>query len=164
MSAPHPASATTRQSIDGWTRARRRGLVVIALLSYPLLVAAWLGLPAAGVTGIPWAIAVLAASGLMLLSNYGLYAFRRSMAQAPDADLDERQVAVRDRAYLEAYRIFAAIMLLGLLIVGILPDAIDRPLDVTYETVQPFLLGAILYSIILPSAVVAWGEPDLDEA
>jgi hypothetical protein len=164
LSAQPHLTSVRRPAIDGWSQARRRVVVAVALLSYPVFVATWLGLPAVGVVGVPWAVAVLAALALVVVTNLSVYRFRRSMAQAPETDLDERQVAVRDRAYLEAYRIFSALVMGTLLFVAIVPDAIDRPLQVTYDTVQPFLLGVILYGIILPSAVVAWGEPDLDEA
>ena len=138
----------------------RRALVFVALAGYPLFVAAWLVLRDV-LPGIAWA-AVVAILGLaVLLSAYALYAFRRSMAQAPDDQLDERQVRVRDRAYLDSYRVFSALTLLGLLLFGILPDVLDRPLEVTYETVQPLLWGALLYSLVLPSAFVAWAEPEL---
>ena len=164
MSAQTPIVRSHRLAIDGWSQTRRRVLVAVALASYPVFVAAWLGLPAVGVVGVPWAVGVLAALAVLVVANLAVYRFRRAMAQAPETQLDERQVAVRDRAYLEAYRIFSALVMAVLLIVGITPDAIDRPLQVTYDAVQPLLFGVILYGIILPSAVVAWGEPDLDEA
>jgi len=142
-------------------RVVRRALVGAALAGYPVFVAAWIGLPTLGVTGIPWAL-VVAALGLgVILAAIALYQFRRRMAQSPDRDLDERQIAIRDRAYLVSYRAFSAIVLGGLLVAGILPDVLDRPLAVTFEAVQPVFWGAFLYSIILPSAVVAWQEPDL---
>jgi len=71
---------------------------------------------------------------------------------------------VRDRAYLESYRVFVAVVLVGLLVVGIGSDVVDRPLLVDFDVVQPVLWAGILYGMLLPSAVVAWGEPDLDEA
>jgi hypothetical protein len=143
------------------SRPIRRALVGAALAGYPVFVAAWVGLPALGVTGIPWAIVVGALGLGVILAATSLYQFRRRMAQSPDRDLDERQIAIRDRAYLVSYRVFCAIVLVGLLVVGILPDVLDRPLALTFETVQPLFWGAFLYSIILPSAAVAWQEPDL---
>lgn len=167
MSTQRPATAATQRApfgIDAMPRARRRVVVALALVAYPAFVGAWLGLPAIGIVGLPWALVVGALALLLMLSAFAVYAFRRRLAQSPDGDLDERQVAVRDRAYLESYRVFVAVVLLGLLVVGIGSDAVDRPLLVTFDVVQPVLWAAILYGMLLPSAVVAWRETDLDEA
>lgn len=157
-------SARTGSPADTLSQGRRRLLVVVALSSYPLFVAAWVGLPLAGVGGVAWVIPVIVLGAIVAGTNWTLYRFRRSMAQAPNELLDERQVAVRDRAYLDSYRIFTALTMVVLIIGGILPDALDRALPLTYDAVQPFVWGGILYGLSLPSAVVAWGEPDLDEA
>jgi uncharacterized membrane protein len=143
------------------SRPIRRLLVVAAMLGYPLFVLAWVGLPAAGVTGIAWGATVAAIGLVVILSAAQLYLFRRSMAQSPDALLDERQVRIRDRAYLVAYQVFAALTMLGLIVVGIGSDALDRPVVVDFDVVQPLIWGAVLYGIVMPSAVVAWQEPDL---
>jgi|GEM_PF-1578739 len=167
MSTQSPAAAATQREpfgIDAMSRVQRRFVVALALVAYPVFVAAWLGLPAIGIEVIPWAV-VVAVLGLgTVLSGFLVYAYRRRLAQSPDGDLDERQVAVRDRAYLESYRVFVAVVLVGLLVVGIGSDVVDRPLLVDFDVVQPVLWAGILYGMLLPSAVVAWGEPDLDEA
>lgn len=155
--------ATARNADAELRRPIRRILVVVAMLGYPVLVLAWLGLPAVGVTGLAWAVLVGAIGLAVLLSAATLYLFRRSMAQSPDAMLDERQVRIRDRAYLAAYQVFAGITLIGLLVLGIGGDALDAPVTLTFDVMQPLIWGAILYGMILPSAVVAWQEPDLDE-
>ncbi len=163
---PHTTAATQREpfGIDSMRRVQRRVVVALALAGYPAFVAAWLGLPAIGIVGIPWAV-IVAVLGLgTILSGFLVYAFRRRLAQSPDGDLDERQVAVRDRAYLESYRVSVAVVLVGLFVVGVGSDAVDRPLLVNFDVVQPVLWAGILYGMLLPSAVVAWGEPDLDEA
>lgn len=155
---------TTGTSIDSLSRTGRRALVVSALSGYPIFLGAWFGLPAMGITGVAWAVAVAAIGLATLAAMVALYRFRRSMAQAPEDRLDERQIAVRDHAYLQSYRLFCGGLLLALVAVAIAPDLLDRTLSVTYETIQPLVWAGILYSIILPSAVVAWQEPDLDEA
>ncbi|HYO43286.1 MAG TPA: hypothetical protein VES19_08825 [Candidatus Limnocylindrales bacterium] len=142
-------------------RPVRKMLVLVAMLGYPVFVLAWVGLPAAGMTGIAWAVTVGALGLGVILAAMALYQFRRSMAQAPDAQLDERQIRVRDRAYLEAYRVFALIVLLVLLVGGIASDVLEPPITLTYDVVQPLVWGALLYSMFLPSAVVAWQERDL---
>jgi Ca2+/Na+ antiporter len=155
------SAARARQQPDASPRSLRRVLVVGVLAGYPLFVAAWVGLPELGVTGLVWTV-VVAGLGLgVMLGAFGLYGFQTSMAHVPDAQLDERQIAIRDRAYLVSYRILATFMLLGIFALSIAPDVLDRPLVVTFETMQPLMWGALLYSLILPSAVIAWQEPDL---
>ncbi|HEX5829301.1 MAG TPA: hypothetical protein VFY23_17365 [Candidatus Limnocylindrales bacterium] len=163
MNMTGPLGGSTSRDADAELRRPvRRLLVLVAMLGYPLLVVAWLGLPAAGITGLPWAIAVGAIGLAVLMASFTLYQFRRSMAQSPDAMLDERQVRVRDRAYLVAYQAFAGMTLIVLLLLGIGADALDAPVTLTYDVIQPLIWGAILYGMVLPSAVVAWQEPDLD--
>lgn len=53
------------------------------------------------------------------------------------------------------------LVLVALLAVAVLPDILDTPITLDYLTLQWFIMGAILTSVTLPSAVVAWGEPDL---
>jgi hypothetical protein len=84
------------------------------------------------------------------------------MAQAPDEQLDEREVAVRDRAYLESYRVFTGFTAVAVLLAAIAPDVLDRPIEYTFETVQPVFWGVLHYALVLPSAFVAWREPDID--
>jgi hypothetical protein len=154
-------AALARDPQEASPRSLRRVLVVGVLAGYPLFVAAWVGLPELGVTGLVWTI-VVAGLGLgVMLGAFGLYQFQASMAHVPDAQLDERQIGIRDRAYLVSYRILATLMLLGIFAFSIAPDVLDRPLAVTFETMQPLMWGALLYSLILPSAVIAWQEPDL---
>jgi hypothetical protein len=154
-------AALARDPQEASPRSLRRVLVVGVLAGYPLFVAAWVGLPELGVTGLVWTI-VVAGLGLgVMLGALGLYQFQASMAHVPDAQLDERQIGIRDRAYLVSYRILATLMLLGIFAFSIAPDVLDRPLAVTFETMQPLMWGALLYSLILPSAVIAWQEPDL---
>lgn len=163
MGTTGPLGGSTSTTADAELRRPfRRMLVLVALLGYPLFVLAWLFLPAAGITGLPWAIAVAVLGLAVLMAAAMLYLFRRSMAQAPDAMLDERQVRIRDRAYLTAYQVFAGITLVALLLLGIGADALDTPITLTFDVLQPVIWGTILYGIVLPSAVVAWQEPDLD--
>lgn len=150
-----------QNTLDSISRGARRSAVIAVMAGYPLLVAAWAGLPALGLPPVVWAIVVGALGLVVLLGSYAIWSFRQRLAQAPDEELDERQIAVRDRAYLDSYRALAGLLVLGLLAATIVPDAIDRPVQLTFETIQPVMWGAILYAIILPSAVVAWREPDL---
>jgi len=92
---------------------------------------------------------------------YLVWRFRGQLAQAADHQLDERQVAIRDRAYLDRYRLLAALVLGTLVGVAIVHDILGRTVTLGFDTINWYVMGFILISIALPSAVVAWREPDL---
>jgi hypothetical protein len=143
-------------------RRIRRPLAVVALVGYPAAVFCW----TIGQTwlGLPPAIGGIAGLALILVTLFAMwriYEFRSHLAQAPDAQLDERQVQIRDRAYLDSYRIFVGVTLVALVVAGLVPGILGRPLTLTFDVVNWFVMGGVLISLALPSAVVAWREPDL---
>ena len=87
-----------------------------------------------------------------------------------DPELDERQLAVCDRAYGRAYGILGAVFMSVVLyaMLAALPGllgGVDLP---TPRTVSDFALLILLFAhldVSLPAAVVAWTEPEplLDE-
>jgi membrane protease YdiL (CAAX protease family) len=146
------------------SRPIRRAMAIVAIVGYPVAVLIWTVIgPAIGLEPLLSGVLGLAILGLTLYVSSRLYTFRSRMAQAPDGELDERQRQIRDRAYVDSYRWFVLITLVTLVAAGVIPDVIDQPIELTYEVVNWFVMGAILISIILPSAVVAWREPDLDD-
>jgi formate hydrogenlyase subunit 3/multisubunit Na+/H+ antiporter MnhD subunit len=149
--------------VDGEIPQRvRRPLAILSIAGYPIAVLVWMVIgPALGLHQAIAAVVGLTLLAATLFAAYRLYRFRSKMAQAPDDQLDERQRQIRDRAYVDSYRWFVLMTLVVLIAAGILPDLLDRPIELTYEVVNWFVMGAILISIALPSAVVAWREPDL---
>ncbi|MDX2005776.1 MAG: hypothetical protein SFU83_10910 [Meiothermus sp.] len=90
---------------------------------------------------------------LQLLQGHKL-----GISDGPDAELDERQLQVRNLAYLNAYRILAALVVLLLagasvfwVYVRQLPDSI---------ALTSFFWLIILTAVALPNALLAWLEPD----
>lgn len=135
-----------------WDRLRnrpaRRALVVAWLVVTVVTAVAW---PAGlvGYVGLP-AVAVWIAAYYVLRRSV------RTLADMPDEYLDERQIAVRDRVYLHAYRIFALGVLLTLFAVTV---AVDR-YEMGYEGLSGVMWFAIGISMGLPSAVLAWNTSD----
>jgi hypothetical protein len=136
------------------TRARRRLSVFLLYLGYG---AALLTIGAGShFRSLFLALfAVLAALGLT-----GILLARRGLVHGV---LDERQRTVRDQSYYTAYLILGALALLlsGWMLLARL-DAIGLP---TLAPSQIVLLcgGIILLALTLPSAVMAWTEPDPPE-
>lgn len=153
-------SLPTNQDVE-LRHAIRRPLAIWSILGYPVGVLVLTQGP--GLGSAPAVSAVLGV-GLILSSlpaMFLVWRFRGQLAQGTDAQLDERQVAIRDRAYLESYRIFVAAVLVVLLVVGIGSDIVDRAVTLTFDTLNWYVMGVVLLSLVLPSAVVAWREPNL---
>lgn len=80
------------------------------------------------------------------------------ISDGPDNELDERQLQVRNQAYLNAYRILGGFVVIGLAFASIfwnqvrqLPDSI---------ALSAFFWLVILLAISLPAALLAWLEPE----
>lgn len=147
-----------------WLTQRRRRVAVVCLyLGYLLVVLSSLASTrgsAPHALGTP----LLVVSALaIVLGLIGVVQSRRVLLPGSVGMLDERQQAVRDRAYFSAYR---AISLLGVAGMTYLALARLGRLD-TIELVRTdFLLlsgGVVLLLLTLPSAIMAWTEQDPPE-
>lgn len=145
------------------TQAKRRLFVTLMYTSYIAIAIlpgfaraqsgpfAMLGLLAVGTAGLVLFGCWLALTGL--LREYGSPGDTRLFTSR-----DERQTAVRHRAFVRAYAILAALLCVACVYATIafdaglwLPDANSR---------RPILFGLIFLCASLPSAVIAWTEPD----
>lgn len=94
------------------------------------------------------------AGGVVWFINY--FALRRLVhekADLPDDRLDEREIALRDRSYLESYRLLGGAVALSL-IIAIVDDAVGDVV-VSWNGAWAALL---LLSAVLPSAVLAYRQ------
>jgi len=107
---------------------------------------------------------------LILIAGVGLWMLLRvavrTIADLPDEYLDERLAQVRDRSYLESYRVFATVAIvvpmvgmLWFIISGSAPDAVD--LTDTIDQFQAVFWLFLGLSLSLPSIVVALRESDI---
>lgn len=135
-----------------WLRTRGARLVLVAvtaLLCIGVLPAFALG---GGIIGS--VVAALAWLGWWLLR-----VSVRLVADLPDRFLDERQRAVRDRAYLDAYRIFASIVG-GLATIGLIAFTLASENDAVTLTITwgqgiGLTMFLLVLASVLPSMVVA---------
>jgi hypothetical protein len=96
------------------------------------------------------------------LSWWALRVSVRTVADLPDRFLDERQRAIRDRAYLNAYRIYAWIICgfstVGLVAFILVSESDTVTLTITWNQAVGGVLFVLIVASVLPSMVVAWRD------
>jgi hypothetical protein len=118
---------------------------IVKLLSFGPLAAIWLGL-------------LLVATNIVIRA---LWVDRRTIINTPalvDAELDERLVQSRNAAFRTAFKIFAPAAIIGWLVSMIASQLQPN----SQGLLNSFILfaGATLLATTLPTAIVAWREPD----
>lgn len=101
---------------------------------------------------------------LLALSIWGYFKLRaavRSVADAPDELLDERQISLRNAAYLAAYRWLAVIAFVTMsLFLGFIGDWVPALAETARSARLSGLYMSFLMTIgLLPSMVLAWQQP-----
>lgn len=96
------------------------------------------------------ALTGLIASIVFFVSSYGV------LANAPDAMLDEREVADRNRAYFSAFKYLVAMTLAG----GIIPEFLAKVFhfELSIGVMKNFMLLMFATAIVLPGAALAWSD------
>lgn len=140
------------------SRASRRHLVAATYGGYLALVGVGIVL---GRLGAGWASLPPILFGVA--GFVGWLVLRRAMgttADLPDAALDERQRAVRDRAYVVAYRFVGALFFLAAVYGGLAWDSGRLWLPGDWVAIQAIVWSVFLLVTTLPSAALAWDEPE----
>ena len=123
--------------LEGFARRDAGGPAAVLLVAATLLVS--------------WPVWVLAQLALWFLLDQATVGVLRL---APD-ELDERQRAVRDRAYRRAYRVVQVVLATFLVAAWAGP----RPVTFSGHRWQVVLTGLAWAALVLPTVVVAWTEP-----
>lgn len=144
---------------------RRRAVVVALYTSYLALVACFAGAGRSGM-GLVLLAALIPVAAVLIWSFLALsqialpYTSEGVGVVLPE--LDERQLQVRDRAFYRAYQMLSSMA--GLWIVY---ETIARTskrqwfwVPVSFDEYQAIVWGYLLLAMTLPSAVIAWTEPD----
>jgi hypothetical protein len=109
-----------------------------------------------------WLIWVLLAANVIIQA---FWVERRTIISTPalaDAELDERLVQTRNAAFRTAFRPFALVALIGWLVSIEAMQA--QPNDQGFLNAFLIFFGVALLASTLPTAIVAWREPDPTEA
>jgi hypothetical protein len=145
------------------------------LLAGKSLVALWFTTALLYIATLPGAIVVdavvlqissLPALPLLAALTIAVMTYKRSLAQQPDIQLDERERGVRDTLYLTSYRIAVSI-LVGIFVAGFIAKFIaglEINLDqIPTDTALGIAVTAAMFFWVLPSLVHAWTDPIPDE-
>jgi hypothetical protein len=118
------------------------------------------------VDGVVLQISSLPALLLLAVLTVAAVTYKRSLAQQPDIQLDERERGVRDTLYLTSYRIAVSI-LAGIFLAGFIAKFIaelEVNLDqIPTDTALGIAVTAAMFLWVLPSLVHAWTDPIPDE-
>jgi len=145
------------------------------ILAGKSLVALWFATALLYIATLPGAIVVdgavlqissLPALLLLAVLTVAAVTYKRSLAQQPDIQLDERERGVRDTLYLTSYRIAVSI-LVGIFLAGFIAKFIaelEVNLDqIPTDTALGIAVTAAMFLWVLPSLVHAWTDPIPDE-
>ena len=151
--------ATLFRRLPLLSQRARRVAVLAAFGGYPLMQVGYLTLRAPDrIPAVVWgpiAILLFGATLVGVVAIYG-YAGRRMDRRR---NLDERQVAMIDRAMVVSYGVLTVVIgvVLGALALWL---TFGGPVTIGMGELTPFIIGAALYEPVLPFAALAWIEPD----
>ncbi len=96
------------------------------------------------------AITGMLASVFFFVGTYGV------IANAPDAMLDERELADRNRAYFGAFKYIVLMAMAG----GMFPEFLAKvfDFDLSVATMENFMLLMFTTALILPGFLLAWSD------
>ena len=141
------------------SQAARRRDVILLFSSYPL--GTWALHQALGestwlvAAHLTLTVAVFAALAVGRVLRAG-----RRIADDADTRLDERQLALRNAAYLDAYRVVSASAVLGTIWIAIGVDKGLWWIPRTYNEWNYVFWGLFILTTSLPAALLSWREPD----
>ncbi len=134
--------------------ARARKTLVLALIAMLMVESSFSLVP-----GILSPILVLVGALFILWGYLALRASVRHVADAPDELLDERQIAARDRTYLQSYRILAALAVSVFVVLSILTQE-GIFADLPDKTWTGLWFSGIMLVAGIPNMVLAWTTTD----
>lgn len=96
------------------------------------------------------ALTGMIASIVFFVGTYGV------LANAPDAMLDERELAERNRAYFSAFKYLVAMTIAG----GMVPEFLSKlfNFDLSVAVMKNFMLLMFTTALVLPGFFIAWAD------
>lgn len=156
-------SRGVRARMERMSQRTRRIVGVASLLGLPAMYgwsSFWLS---TSVPSLVWGPVSFLLIGMTVIGAVVLYAFVHDRADLNAGGLDERQLELRDRAYVASYGILSVVVvaILATLAVPVLGFGRQIVLDATSVTAAAISIGTLVP--LLPVAALAWVEPDVLE-
>ena len=152
--------ATLYQRLPSLRQRDRRIAVTAAFAGFPLLNLGYATLVATGV--IPttiWAPIAVALFAMTILGLVAIYGWGQGRITERRDQLDERQRAMVDRAFITGYGALttAIVVILGVLALYL---SFIGPITLDMTSLTPWIIAVALYVPFLPFAALAWIETD----
>ena len=160
VSQPPHWVATRLDRLAHLSQRNRRIIAVLTLLGMPASFAwstYWLS---TSVSNVLWGPVTFVLLGTTICGAIVLYAYVRRRADLPAPDLDERQLHLRDQAWILAYQVLSTVVILGVAWAGLAVWVFDRPVTIDAGTANALVLSIAVLLPVLPAAALAWIEPD----
>jgi len=146
--------------IDRLSRRTRRILAIGTLVGLPAMFAwssFWL---TTDVSSLVWGPVSLALIGLTVVGAIVLYRFVRNRADLPGHGLDERQLRLRDQAWVMSYQVLSAVVIAVVAFVGVQVLGLGNELTIDASVANALVLCLATLVPLLPVTSLAWVEPD----
>jgi hypothetical protein len=142
-------------------RQRTRRLIVLAaFLGYPLVLLGYGGLVAPGrLSSTVWAPIAIVLMSMTIFGTFAIYGFARDRASLKVESLDERQRELRDTAYVRSYVVLSTVIATFVGVFAIWATFFG-PISFDFGDMASWLVAFAIFLPILPSAALAWIEPD----
>jgi hypothetical protein len=152
-------STTTVRGIEYLPRSRRRLLVAVALVGYPVAIAVLVALKHTSLNR--WLILALFILALLptVAALVVSYRYAQGRIDGRGARLDERDLALRQQAYALAHRVLAAILIVAAAVTVVYLTS-GNTLRLDANNVLPATMWVVVYIPALPSLMLAWIEAD----
>jgi uncharacterized membrane protein len=166
MSAQEVLDARRRRPLSNRVGSRRfRRRLVVGTYAGWLLIAAIMKLMTLTIPG--WSKSIFGAVFVLVAVNSMIsliWLNRRTYINTPalpDSELDERLVQIRNQAFRTAFQIFVPVVIIAWALS--VWTVLEQPNNLGITNALIFFYGAIVLGTTLPTAIIAWREPDPPE-
>lgn len=145
--------------------AKRRRLILLAVGGYALAIASYLAYEAfRASSGLPFVVGSLV--GMLVMMSGLIPLLKPSRLGLPEGrnwQMDERQWQRLSEAHLLAYRLLGAVFMLSAFYFYLGHKNGTLPLPTSNYAWLTIYMGAIFFIPALPTMILAWTEPDLQD-
>jgi len=154
-----PADPHARR-IEHLSQRTRRVVAVATLLGLPVMFVWSSFWTTTTVPTILWGPITFVLIGISIVGSFILYRYIHGRADLGDAQLDERERHLRDRAWILSYQVLSGVVIAVVVVAGVTVLGFGKPLLIDASLVNAVVLSVAILLPILPAAALAWIEPD----